>query len=62
MLFQRAQQPMHRGLGQANPLRDLGDAETGAAGAENGEDPGCALHRLDHDDLSTMPNTIQDMP
>ena len=62
VLLQRAQQPMHCGLGQAGPFCDLGDAETGGAGAENGQNPGRALHRLDHDNLSAMPNTIQDIP
>jgi hypothetical protein len=53
---------MHRGLGQADPFRYLGDPEAGGTGAKDGEDPGCALYRLDHNDLSAMPNTIQDMP
>ena len=61
VLLQRAQQSVHRGLGQADPFRDLGHTEPGGAGAEHGQNPGCALHRLDHDDLSAMPNRIQDM-
>jgi hypothetical protein len=31
------------------------------AGAEDGKDLGRALHRLDHDTLSAMPNNIQEM-
>jgi len=60
--LQGAQQPVHRGLGQPDPVGDLGHAETRRTGAEDGEDLRCALHRLDHDTLSASPNNIQDMP
>ena len=62
MLRQRAEQPVHGRLGQPHLLRDFGDAEPRRAGAKNGKNPGRALHRLDHDNLSAMSNIIQDMP
>jgi len=60
--LQGAQQPVHRGLGQADPVGDLGHAQARGARAEYGEDLRRALYRLDHDTLSAMPNNIQDMP
>jgi len=62
MGFQGAQQAVHRGLGQADPVSDLGHPEAWRTRAEDGEDLRCALHRLDHDTLSAMSNNIQDMP
>jgi hypothetical protein len=59
--LQGAQQPVHRGLGQADPVRDLGHAQARGPRAEHGEDLRRALYRLDHDNLSAMPNNIQDM-
>jgi hypothetical protein len=57
---------VHRGLGQADPVRDLGHAQARRPRAENGEDLRRALYRLDHQrlsgGLSAMPNNIQDMP
>ena len=52
--LQGAQQPVHGRLGQAEPVGDLGDAEARRAGAEDVEDLGSALHRLDHDTFPLM--------
>jgi hypothetical protein len=60
--LQGAQQPVHRGLGQAGPVGDLGYAQARGARAEHGEDLRRTLYRLDHDTLSASPNNIQDMP
>jgi len=60
--FQGAQQPVHRGLGQADPFGDLGNAETRRPRAQDPQDLGRALHRLDHVALSAIPNNIQDKP
>jgi hypothetical protein len=58
--LQGAQQPVHRGLGQANSLGDLGHAEARCPRAEDAQDLGRALYRLDHVALSAIPNNIQD--
>jgi len=62
--LQRPQQAVHRGLGQADSLGDLGHAKTRCPRAEDAEDLGRALHRLDHQyllpGLSAIPNNIQD--
>jgi len=60
--LQGAQQPVHRGLGQADSLGDLGYAQARRPRAEDTEDLGRALYRLDHVALSAIPNNIQDMP
>jgi hypothetical protein len=52
MLHERAQQPVHRGLGEPDPRGDLGHAKARCARSEDAEDRGRPLYRLDHVVLS----------
>ena len=50
VVVQRPQQPVDRALGEAEPVRELADAEAAGACGEGAEDPRGAIDRLNHRD------------